>query len=72
MKRSDLENFEGYLDSYLNILKSFNKKISQNKIKNFTNLSFEIMHKNLDRAFNNSTEKNLFSDKKNKVLFILL
>ena len=30
------------------------------------------MHKNLDRAFNNSTEKNLFSDKKNKVLFILL
>lgn len=58
MKKSDLDNFEGYLDSYLNILKKFNKKITQNKGKKPTNLTFEIMHKTSNSVKKQPTQMN--------------
>ena len=59
VKRSDLENFEGYLDSYLNILRKFNKRISLKNDKKFTNLTFSILNKNLNKTIDKRNE-NIF------------
>lgn len=71
MKKSDLENFEGYLDSYLNILRKFNKRITKKKNKKLTNLTFEIMHKKTNYTKKSiSNKKNFTSQNLTKVLLI--
>jgi hypothetical protein len=68
VKKSDLESFEGYLDSYLNILRKFNKKISKKKTPKPNNLTFEIMHKKLNSSEMRKGESKVFADSANKVL----
>ena len=70
VKKSDLENFEGYLDSYLRILKKFNKRISKKQEKKLTNLTFEIKHNIINNTYGNKTIINLPCNKNSKV-FIL-
>ena len=58
VKKSDLENFEGYLDSYLSVLRKFNKRISKKKEKMHSNLTFEIMHTNSTKLENKTNVNN--------------